>query len=223
MQNEACIGYSSSAVATVAALMKYPWWTRPFVAPFLGGIKDLKRNMDVLEGLLKPIVKVGMTPLRPGNAHVDIFQARLKSMRETADFQRPNDFIQWWIERVNQKREDTYAMTASLIGLNFAGVRSTGVVVRPLLHAFKFRLTDVNQLMQALFDLASRSEYIAPLREELERVMAEEGEENLSPRAMVKLPLMDSFLKESQRHIAQNICTSSPYPYSAITIIVSAY
>lgn len=65
--------------------------------------------------------------------------------------------------------------------------------------------------MQTLFDLASRSEYTAPLREELERVMAEEGEKNLSPRAMAKLPLMDSFLKESQRHVAQNICESSPY------------
>jgi hypothetical protein len=70
--------------------------------------------------------------------------------------------------------------------------------------------------MQALFDLASRSEYIAPLREELESVMAQEGEENLSPRAMAKLPLMDSFLKESQRHVAQNICTSSPYRFGLL-------
>lgn len=142
IENEACMGYSSSVVATVAALMRYPWWTRPFVAPFLRGIQDLNRNMDVLEGLLNPIVKVGMISLRPANAQVDLSQTRLKSMRESADFQRPNDFVQWWIEKVDQKRENTYAMTASLIGLNFAGIRSTGVVVRFLLHPFRVRLTD---------------------------------------------------------------------------------
>lgn len=59
--------------------------------------------------------------------------------------------------------------------------------------------------MQALFDLASRHEYVTPLCEELEKVIAEGGEDDLDPRAMGKLELMDSFLKESQRHVAQNI------------------
>lgn len=59
--------------------------------------------------------------------------------------------------------------------------------------------------MQAFFDLASRPEYVEPLREELQNIMSEEGERDLGPRALAKLPLMDSFLKESQRHVAQNI------------------
>lgn len=48
---------------------------------------------------------------------------------EDPAFERPRDFIQWWIENMDQKREDTYAMAGSLVGLNFAGIRSTGVVV----------------------------------------------------------------------------------------------
>lgn len=60
--------------------------------------------------------------------------------------------------------------------------------------------------MQALFDLAGRPEYIAPLREELEQVIcANGGVRELSPRLLAKLVKMDSFLKESQRHVSQNL------------------
>ena len=60
--------------------------------------------------------------------------------------------------------------------------------------------------MQILFDLAGRPEYVEPLRDELEQVIAaERGETQLSPRALGRLQKMDSFLKESQRHVAQNI------------------
>ncbi len=60
--------------------------------------------------------------------------------------------------------------------------------------------------MQALFDLAGRLEYVAPLREELEHVISEDGgARELSPRSLAKLVKMDSFLKESQRHISQNL------------------
>lgn len=66
--------------------------------------------------------------------------------------------------------------------------------------------------MQALFDLAGRPEYVAPLRQELERVISEDGgSRELSPRSLGKLVHMDSFLKESQRHVSQNLreCPSS--------------
>ena len=62
--------------------------------------------------------------------------------------------------------------------------------------------------MQALFDLAGRQEYIEPLRAELEDVMASEGGRDLDPKALRHLAKMDSFLKESQRHVAQNIRVS---------------
>jgi hypothetical protein len=62
------------------------------------------------------------------------------------------------------------------------------------------------QLMQALFDLAGRPEYVEPLREELSAVMAQEGAEQLTTAQSInQLVRMDSFLKESQRHISQNI------------------
>ena len=61
------------------------------------------------------------------------------------------------------------------------------------------------QLMQALFDLIGRSEYIEPLRAEIHQVIAEQNDAVLTSQTMFKLVLMDSFLKEFQRHVAQNI------------------
>jgi hypothetical protein len=55
-------------------------------------------------------------------------QARLIAM-EGYDFKRPDDFVQWWVENVREKREDTYALTAAIIQLNIAGIQSTGMVV----------------------------------------------------------------------------------------------
>lgn len=51
-------------------------------------------------------------------------------------------------------------------------------------------------LTQAMLDLCSHLEYIQPLREEVIKVVSEEG---WSKTALYKLKFMDSFLKESQR------------------------
>ena len=51
-------------------------------------------------------------------------------------------------------------------------------------------------LTHALFDLAAAPEYIQPLREEIESVLAVEGWTKI---AMGKMWKLDSFLKESQR------------------------
>ncbi|KAK0762080.1 hypothetical protein N5P37_004881 [Trichoderma harzianum] len=59
--------------------------------------------------------------------------------------------------------------------------------------------------MIAILDLASRPQYIGELREEVETVVAEEGEQNedgniyLGKAAFAKMKKLDSFIKESQR------------------------
>jgi hypothetical protein len=60
----------------------------------------------------------------------------------------------------------------------------------------------------AIYDLVTHPEYIRPLREEIDRVIEEDGYEvdgensefkNLNKASLPKLKLLDSFLKESQR------------------------
>lgn len=59
---------------------------------------------------------------------------------------------------------------------------------------------------QAIFDLAARPEYIQPLRDEIQQVIDQDGQDfdgegflKLKKTSMTKLRKMDSFLKESQR------------------------
>jgi cytochrome P450 len=58
----------------------------------------------------------------------------------------------------------------------------------------------------AIFDLASRPEYIQPLRDEIQRVIDEDGQDvdgegflKLKKTSLTKLRKLDSFMKESQR------------------------
>lgn len=57
----------------------------------------------------------------------------------------------------------------------------------------------------ALFDLASRPEYIEPIREEIESIIAEEG---WSKSSVMKMRKLESFLKESQRYSQLAGCKS---------------
>lgn len=54
-------------------------------------------------------------------------------------------------------------------------------------------------LSNVLYDLAAHPEYIAVLREEVERISAEEPDGKIRKKTMPKLRKLDSFIKESQR------------------------
>lgn len=54
-------------------------------------------------------------------------------------------------------------------------------------------------LSNVLYDLAAHPEYAEVLREEIERISAEEPGGKLRKKTMPKLRKLDSFIKESQR------------------------
>ena len=60
----------------------------------------------------------------------------------------------------------------------------------------------------ALFHLAARTQYIEPLREEVERVIAEDG---WTKQSMTKMRKLDSFLKEVQRYTGIGMRKSSKF------------
>lgn len=58
--------------------------------------------------------------------------------------------------------------------------------------------TTSSALTRVIFDLCQHPEWVEPLREEVRRVLAEDGGE-WRKSTLLKMRLMDSVLKESQR------------------------
>lgn len=80
----------------------------------------------------------------------------------------------------------------------------------------------------ALYDLVCRREYIQPLRDELELVIAEDGQDTdgngflkLKKSSLTKLRKLDSFLKESQRLSPPGYSNSSVFDQGSKLMISS--
>ncbi|CCL98068.1 uncharacterized protein FIBRA_00062 [Fibroporia radiculosa] len=92
---------------------------------------------------------------------------------------KPNDFIMWMIEEARKTGKDINLIVQAVLVSNFAAIH-----------------TSSHSLTHAIYDLAHRSEYLQPLREEVRAVVAEHGWTKLAIGKMWKL---DSFMRESQR------------------------
>ena len=71
-------------------------------------------------------------------------------------------------------------------------------------------------MTHALYDLASMPEYIAPLREEVEAIIATDG---WTKNALAKMWKVDSFLKESHRVNGIVLSTSAVTSSGCLTSI----
>jgi gliotoxin biosynthesis cytochrome P450 monooxygenase len=91
--------------------------------------------------------------------------------------------------------------------LNYAEDKSARTMARNQMSlSFAAIFTTTGAVCHALFDLASRPEYIQPLRDEIQQVINEDGQDitangfrNFKKQSIPKLRKLDSFLKESQR------------------------
>ena len=64
-------------------------------------------------------------------------------------------------------------------------------------------------ITMALYDLVAHPEYIEPIREEIESIIAEDG---WSKASIMKMKKLESFMKESQRYSPLALCTSINLP-----------
>ncbi|KAI9767732.1 MAG: hypothetical protein M1839_004346 [Geoglossum umbratile] len=172
------ITYTTSVLAARNALLNYPMFVRPFIAPFLKEIKKIKNYRTRGGELLDPIVKARLVRKNNENFQIDDSQSGQGA------------FISWAIRHMGDKdRVDPLVLATQQIVLSFAAIHTTSMAA-----------------WHAIFDLACRPEYIQPLRDEINKVITEDCQDveeesfpKLKKGSLTKLQKLDSFLKESQR------------------------
>ncbi|KAF8351221.1 cytochrome P450 [Amanita rubescens] len=92
---------------------------------------------------------------------------------------KPNDLISWLLDVAERDQRSVSNITKRVLFTNFTAIHTSTIAA-----------------VQILYDLANHSEYMQPLREEIEAVVQEDG---WTKAAMGKLRKLDSFMKESMR------------------------
>lgn len=93
---------------------------------------------------------------------------------------RIRDALDWFKETAEANNVTNFNISRAQVGLSLAAIHTTS-----------------NLLTNIMYDLAAYPEYIQPLRDEICAVAAEDGV--LKKTSLLKLKLMDSVMKESQR------------------------
>ncbi|EJD07780.1 cytochrome P450 [Fomitiporia mediterranea MF3/22] len=136
-----------------------------------------------MKGIVGELLTSVPASTRRGIKHLaPIIEYRLKQMEEHGNEWpgKPNDMLTWIIDEApNDEQKSVQGLTQRILSLNFAAIHTSS-------HSFT----------HGLLHLAAHPEYIAPMREEAERVIESDGWTKLSMQKMRKI---DSFLKESQR------------------------
>ena len=112
---------------------------------------------------------------------VPIMQKRRDDAAEDPSWEKPQDFLQGMMDLANEHDSPNEKLARRALVMGLASLHLTTIAVEHI-----------------LYDIWARPEYVAPLREELETVLARDGGEwtRSTPGDLRKL---DSFLRESQR------------------------
>ncbi|KAF2712037.1 cytochrome P450 monooxygenase-like protein [Pleomassaria siparia CBS 279.74] len=162
---DAGINYTMEVMNAQRAVKDMRPWLRPFLAPRNHSVKALRQREQQATEFLRPIV-----------------QARRDAEKNDPDYQKPNDMLQWMLNRsTDEEKYPTARIARVQLGLTFAAIHTTS-------------LTTTN----VLYTLAVKPEYIQPLREEIRAAMAE-NDGVITSRALQSMEKLDSFMKETIR------------------------
>lgn len=140
---------------------------RPFVHWFLPRCRRLRAQMKEAYAVIGPVVEAR--------------RARRVSLAESSEGlstkEQKSDSAIEWLDMLAKGR--AYDPVRIQLGLSLAAIHTTSDLIT-----------------QTLFNLAEHSEYLEPLRDEINEVVAAEG---WTKTALYKMKLLDSVIKESQR------------------------
>ncbi|KAI0046794.1 cytochrome P450 [Auriscalpium vulgare] len=142
----------------------------------------LNRFPSFLKPVIGPLVSQLETCTSRQVKHLEpIIEERQRMMAEEGDEweNKPKDVLQWLMDAAIGEEQSPRSLSRRILLVNFAAI-----------HTSALTFTHV------MYHLAANPEYQAPLREEVETIIAEEG---WTKAAMSRMWRVDSFIRESQR------------------------
>jgi len=168
--------YSQSVFVAGAKIRLFPKWTHPIVARYF--VRDVKYHKAICTRIALPIIRKRLRIL-------------LGQDKKPADYEEPVDALQWVLEDcVKLSKQDPTELNEDrlmrrLLLLNMVAIHTTSMVT-------------ANTILD-LFSSENREEYVAGLREEVERVLRESGGE-WSKNAINSMHRIDSTIRETMRY-----------------------
>jgi len=92
---------------------------------------------------------------------------------------KPNDMLSWFMDEAQGEERSVRSLALRVLMVNFASVHTTSLT-----------------FAHALYHLAAHPEYIQPMREEVDKIIREEG---WTKSALARMYKVDSFLRETNR------------------------
>ncbi|KAJ5573750.1 uncharacterized protein N7459_008177 [Penicillium hispanicum] len=178
--------YSINVGLTVLLLRPFPSFARPFVAPFLPPVRQMKQQLQFVKDLFAPMI------------------IERRKAEDNPKYVKPDDFLQWMMDMA----EDEQDLDPEMLAHHMLLLMSLAVV-----H------TSSMALCHALYDLIARPEYLAPLREEINRTLSS-GWDHATKASLDAQRRLDSFLRESQRFGPPGECAPSPFPFLLLLLLV---
>ncbi|PVH82428.1 cytochrome P450 [Cadophora sp. DSE1049] len=194
---QATVMYTFYSMQAKDAVNAYHPSLRSIVAPFIPELQNLKKFRRRGAELLMPILQQQLAK-----------EDNEKILRDdNADEQ--GTMISWILKHTAEnRRSDPMVLGNNQMGLSMAAIHTTSMATTA-----------------AIYDLATYPEYIQPLRDEIQQVIDEDGQDvdgdgivRLKKSSMPKLWKLDSFLKESQRFTPPQLPSGNRVTTSDITL-----
>ncbi|KAH7398762.1 ent-kaurene oxidase [Phaeosphaeria sp. MPI-PUGE-AT-0046c] len=181
--------YTVRLMDAVNAIKKIRPWLRPFLVPRLPEIVKLREMETRATKHLEPIVC-----------------DRVTAEKDDPSWQKPNDMLQWLLNRNSGKDALTVEQLAKAqLSLIFAAIHTTTLTATTILHT-----------------LAVTPEYIQPLREEIRNAM-HENDGIINSKALQSMTNLDSYMKEVIRVYTPSITAFNRRVLKGITLSNGQY
>lgn len=218
------IGYAIDLMRARHALNKYPHWLRLIIGTRLPEVKQMQAHLQRGKKILMPIVEKLVTEMTSLKAQGDTklwqekSQASYMSSDEVVEFDdAQGTFCSWLLKYSVIPPTATHEDIATSLALNQLARKLLQPLtslwhrtISILLTRFPVSWVSIHSVSytvtRAMYDMATRPEYFAPLRQEIEDVLAsdgftldDKGRRIMGRTSYVKLRKLDSFLRESMR------------------------